>query len=682
MLGETDDRGGTWVLMALEVRCDCGNVYSLDAKMAGRKVRCGNCGQVVRVPEVTAAPEATAAQELDLGPAPTDDIVAAPRPMELPENMLSMEDDDASAPISEDDLPDFDVSDDDAEEPEIPRCPVCGNECDVGDSVCLACGAEIDVSGVGALNKILAKFPKKARIGVAAGLGVALLLWVAVAIWRAGRDSSYVAEGNLQLELTNYKEAQKSFAIALEWNPRNLDAISGGVKCALKSQQSLRVFVAKLSGLKRSKEPYDKKKAGAVYFALATHYSNKIKDGKSDPNVSIAQTYAARVNTLTKGEIKGLSELRGHINFKVGDWIQARNFYQAAIENETGDPLVLLNMARIERKDGNVEKASEYILKAETSNPAEANVELAKIKESQREWRQALVHWKKAVTAKEDLHSARVGYGRALLRDAKVKEGFVQAKEAKKLVSDDPATLALLCEALYRLGRYSPALTTAKELLALDAGNVVGQFYKGAVLLQQGLSGKDSKKMRQGESLITKTVRARKNPVDYVAAARILGQVKGRLNVALQMLTNALKIDKKLAEAHFLNVELLEKTNNLARVKKALEDALVALPQDISLNSKLADIYWGESREIKAIEMLRKLKRSHPDNVKVVLILANRLYDRAKEERDEPIPDEDREPLLKEAQKLFEDVKNRLKSTDPDVPIKIKAVKTQLLPFG
>ena len=131
-----------------------------------------------------------------------------------------------------------------------------------------------------------------------------------------------------------------------------------------------------------------------------------------------------------------------------------------------------------------------------------------------------------------------------------------------------------------------------------------------------------------------------------------------------------------------LNVELLEKTNNLGRVKKALEDALVALPKDISLNSKLADIYWGEGKEVSAIERLRKLKRSHSDNVQVLLLLANRLYDRAKEERDEPLPDEDREPLLREAQKLFEDVKNRLKSTDPDVPIKIKAVKTQLLPFG
>jgi tetratricopeptide (TPR) repeat protein len=663
--------------------------------MAGRKVRCGNCNQVVRVPEAPAA-----ASELDLlDVPPAEAMMAAPSPMEMPANMLSMEEDpSAASPIPEDDLPDFDDSDDSSDDDEVAvkeaaaaRCKVCGTEGTPGDTVCLACGAEIEQGRGGAFNKLLAKFPKKARIGVGIGLGVLLLIWVVVAIWRAGRDGSFVAEGQTQIDLEDFNTALKSFRTALEWNPKNLSAIEGAIKCCLKTGKKTEVpkYAQRLANVtgRRNQDPYDKTKAGEIYFVLAKYYKEQVIDKNSTSEKSSALVYVNKAKVLAGGSIEGIQELFGHIYFRSGDWPQARNFYKEAVKAETEDPLVYLNLARIARKEGKIEAARKYIAKAQTTNPAEANVELARIKESGKKWSEALGHWKQAVQAKGNLHSARIGYGRALLREGKIKDAFEQASEAKKLVQENDSeavkeTLALNCEVLFRLKRYDKALIEAESLLAVDKKSVVGQFYKGAILFQQGLNAKDSKKAREGELLMTRTVQVRQNPADYVAAAKILGSVKSKRSAALQLLDSALKVDSKYAEAHLLHVMLREKTNNPQLLKKAIENALKALPKNIDLNVRLSGIYWDQKKETLALDLLRKLKRQNPDTERVLLILANRLYERGREERDPPLPDEEREPLLKEALKIFLDAKKRLKSSEATLPNNIKAVKTELLPFS
>ncbi|MDF1662965.1 MAG: tetratricopeptide repeat protein, partial [Planctomycetota bacterium] len=528
--------------MALEVRCDCGNVYSLDANMAGRKVRCGNCGQVVRVPETSAPTEEL---ELQMAPEhevvppppiddmllpPEDDMMAAPAPMEIPASMLSMEED-AASPVP----PPIPEVEEEEEEEEVraPRCPVCGSDASPEDTVCLACGADIGNSGGagGALNKLLDKFPMKARIGIGVGLGILLLFWAGYAFWKSRQDSNYVAAAQTKMDLEDFKGALVDFKTALEWNPKNVNAIKGAIDCTLKAnpKASISTYTRNLAQASRD-EDVDKEKIGEICLSLARYYSRQIKSSQDSAPRGNATKYLDMAKR-NAGDMKGLTELRGHISFRAQDWIQAKTYYEDSDKAGTEDPLVFLNLARILLKDKMVDEAKAYIEKAKTANPAEANVELARIKEKEKDFETALGHWKAAVDAKSDLQPARVGYGRALLRASKYKEALKQVNAAKELLSDlddnsKKATYALRANTLFRLNKFIDALNQAEELLILDPKSNEGQFVKGAILLKQGLKAKDTNKQKQGKSLLDKAVRRLNNPKDYVGAAEILGQIK------------------------------------------------------------------------------------------------------------------------------------------------------------
>lgn len=699
--------------MALEVRCDCGNVYSINASMAGRKVRCGNCGQVVRVPETSApapAPAPSNDLELELAPPhevaapppvddlmlpPDDDMMAAPAPMELPDSMLSMEED-AGASMPPPPVPEMDDEEEEEEEevPQTPRCPVCGTDCSPEDTVCLACGADIGNSGGagGAINKLLDKVPPKARIGIGVGVAVLLVFWAGFAIWKSRQDSSYVSAAQTKLDLEDYKGALQDYKTALTWNKNNVDAIEGVIKCSLKIDPNANIagFTRNLGSAARD-EDADKEKIGKIYFILAEYYTRQIKgtDQKSQSARGNAQKYLDTSKRISGAALEGDTELRGHINFRARDWIQAKTYYTEAASNNTEDSLVYLNLARIFLKDGDADKAKEYISKAQSTNPAEANVELAKIKEKEKKYEVALGHWKAAVDAKSDLHPARIGYGRALMRASKYPDALKQVDVAMELLSDvsedgKKATYALRANALFRLNKFVDALKQAEELLALDPENKKGQFVKGAILIKQGLKNKDLSTQKQGKSLLDKAVRALNSPKDYVIAAEILGQIKAMQLDALRYTEAALTIESKYAEAHLLRVRLLEEKQNVVLIEKALVEALEALPKNIELSLKLANLYWGKNtdkKQIEALDLLRKLRARNPKSKEVLSTLADKLYDRGREDREPPLEDQERAPLLKEALKHYTNLRDTLKSNDSSLRTKIRAVKTQLAFF-
>lgn len=688
--------------MALEVRCDCGNVYSLDANMAGRKVRCGNCGQVVRVPE-TAAPaeelelqmapehEVNAPPPVDLMAPPEDDMMAAPAPMEIPDSMLSMEED-AASPMAPP-VPEVEEEVEEAEEEvQTPRCPVCGSDASPGDTVCLACGADIGTAGGagGAINKLLDKVPVKARIGIGVGLALLVLCWAGYAFWKSRQDSSYVSAAQTKMDLEDYKGALVDFRTALTWNPKNVNAIKGAIDCTLKTnpKASISTYTRNLAQAARE-EDVDKEKIADICLSLARYYASQIKSNQDSAPRGNATKYLDMAKRNGGDNLKGLKELRGHISFRAQDWIQAKTYYEEADKASTEDSLVHLNLARIYLKDKKVEEAKAYIEKAKQTNPAEANVELARIREGEKKFDLALGHWKAAVDAKSDLHPARIGYGRALLRASKYKEALAQVDAAKELLSDvnadgKKATYALRANTLFRLNKFSEALNQAEELLLLDTTSNEGQFVKGAILLKAGLKAKDLTKQKQGKTLLDKAVRRLNNPKDYVAAAEILGQIKTTQLDALRYVESALNIESKYAEAHFLRVKLLEEKNNPVLIENALVDALKALPKNIELSLKLAGLYWNkgkDEKQLEALTLLRKLRAKNPKSKEVLSTLADKLYDRGREDREPALEDEVRAPLLKEALKHYQSLKNDLKSEDPNLRTKIRAVKTQLAFF-
>ncbi|MDF1667120.1 MAG: hypothetical protein P1V97_35580, partial [Planctomycetota bacterium] len=88
-----------------------------------------------------------------------------------------------------------------------------------------------------------------------------------------------------------------------------------------------------------------------------------------------------------------------------------------------------------------------------------------------------------------------------------------------------------------------------------------------------------------------------------------------------------------------------------------------------------------DEKQIEALALLRKLRAKNPKSKEVLATLADKLYDRGREDREPPLEDEVRAPLLKEALKHYVNLKNNLKSDAPNLQTKINAVKTQLAFF-
>src|SRR5271170_7812680 len=99
--------------MAIEVHCDCGNVYSVGPELSGKKIRCKKCAVVLKVP------------------------------------VIPLGESQEPAPPSSEWEP---VTDDGKEAGGV--CPTCGTPAKAGDSVCLACGAVLKEAPPGLLERV------------------------------------------------------------------------------------------------------------------------------------------------------------------------------------------------------------------------------------------------------------------------------------------------------------------------------------------------------------------------------------------------------------------------------------------------------------------------------------------------------------------------------------------------
>src|SRR5438132_7523095 len=106
--------------MAIEVHCDCGNVYSVGPELSGKKLRCKTCNVVLKVPLVP------------LG----DSRETVPPSMEY--EVLKEGESTASV-----------------------ICATCGSPGKPGDAVCLSCGAPLGAGAPGLLERV----PKPVILG-------------------------------------------------------------------------------------------------------------------------------------------------------------------------------------------------------------------------------------------------------------------------------------------------------------------------------------------------------------------------------------------------------------------------------------------------------------------------------------------------------------------------------------
>jgi hypothetical protein len=132
--------------MAIQVFCSCGNSLSVGVELAGKKVRCKACSEVLRIPEV-----------------PLDE---------------SAEEEPTSGPD------DYEVV---ATEAVSITCPSCGATASPEDTACLACGSDIEAGGgLGALSKV----PRPVLLGAVGLVAFLILGFAAKAAWTATRPTT------------------------------------------------------------------------------------------------------------------------------------------------------------------------------------------------------------------------------------------------------------------------------------------------------------------------------------------------------------------------------------------------------------------------------------------------------------------------------------------------------------
>jgi len=682
--------------MAIQVRCDCGKEYSLSDDMAGRKVRCKSCREIIRVPELNDAAmpmpmEVPPSMEMDIPPSEElgfeDDssVVAKPAAFDLVGSTVPSDEEPLGDTNPEDysDSEEYDVLD--STEHEQVNCPMCGTECSPSDTVCLACGADILQGKPGLINEILTKVPKKVLIGVGIGLGVLVVVFLGYKIIASGFDDSYVSTGDhLRSVMSDNVGAIEQYKLALTWNPDNLNAYEGGLSCAeaAKKKSTGKFFAVRarkaLLRLRRAGDSYDKVQAARIHLTRARIYHSLVND-KGD---AIRALDAAEKEEPEDLDV--IKALRGHILFDAGEWSNAKPLYEALIKGKSKDPLVSLNLAKILRKSKDKKRAQKLIEAALQTHPAEANVELAQIREEEKKWELARENWKKAVAANGDLYEARLGYAKSLLKADQAAAARPHGERARELQPEKLQSRLTLAEILFRLKDFKPALVECEAALKIDEKDSSAQFFKGAIMVSQGLRARDSKMLREGKKLLLDTVQTRKNPIDLLASAKIVGQIKNQERTALRLVEDALRVDKGFGPAHIYKVELLQKMGqSKSAIRKAIEDAIEFAPKNVSLGRMLAGIYWDDGREAEAIALLRKLSKVRKNDEKLLLDLARRLVRYGSDERENPLEPELRQPVLEEALKLLETrLKNELKSKETGLEDLIQFVKTQLLQLG
>jgi tetratricopeptide (TPR) repeat protein len=557
--------------MAIEVHCDCGNVYTVGVELSGKKLRCKTCNVVLKVPLVPVG-----------------------------------ESSESAPPSSE-----FEVVKD-----EGVACATCGAPGKAGDSVCLACGAVLQGGGAPAL------VPRTALI---AGIAVVVLVVVAIVVttvWRSMHLSGLIAKGHDRLEKRDFGAARTAFEEALKASKDNLDALDGLVQIGIEqpSWNLVKNYGEKLA----PKLPAGSHRARTLASVARAHLeTGDFKQAerfaqealKEDPSQSGMDEVSAlalfgsspgpeAAEALKKADASGSRDPK--ITLALAKLAEPTNVHEARgwVDKAAGiadsDASVWVECARLREKDGDREGALGALKKAVQLDPqsAQAQTHLALAYLDAKDSK-ALETAKVAKSlAPDDALAART-LGAALLESNDAAGAKAELERAERLAPDDPAPSFLLGKALVRNGdvpggieRLERALHKSERdaALWLEAGRIVlvegKQPEKASAFLEHCLA------LKSGVPTPTPEQRGVFASAG-VFLARALAQGEGAREQRARRIEEALRdsitLDPKRRDAYLeLGTHLLD-LNNAKAAQEALERGLAVFPDDEDLLYKAGD---------------------------------------------------------------------------------------------
>jgi tetratricopeptide (TPR) repeat protein len=554
--------------MAIEVHCDCGNVYNVGGELSGKKIRCKKCAVVLKVPVIP--------MEQSGEPAP-------------PSNEWE--------PISEDG------------ENATPICQTCGTPGKKGDAVCLACGAALADAPPGLLEKV----PRKVLLGVLGAIAVAVVGTLGYKLVSSSHLSGLLASGNDKLNRGDVKGARADFDAVLKESKDSLPALDGLVRCGVKGSEWN--IVKKFGPVLSAKLPKGPQRA-RVRLDLA-----RAQFETSDWTSAEKSAHSAQEDDES---IEGADELVALALLGAKD-AKAEEALKKADSAGSKDPRIQLGLAKLAEDKGAIKDARAWADKAAanaTQDEAGAAVWIScgHYREKDGDVNGALNALKSACEANPKSGEAWTRLVLAYLEQKKFQDALAAASKAKDLAPDDGLAARALGEVLLETNDLEKAkveLERAEKLLPEDA---IATFLYGKALLRAG--DKDGG-VRRIEVAVKKLD---KDPQWAIEGGRAILENGGAAEKALNMLDVCVKsepkeltpaLTTKFADARILLARAAARTDRSRNVRLIEERLRQAIDMDPSRKDAYLDLgtHYAEVDNHKgAQDVLEKGLKLYPED--------------------------------------------------------------------
>ncbi|NOZ37672.1 MAG: PEP-CTERM system TPR-repeat protein PrsT [Gammaproteobacteria bacterium] len=334
--------------------------------------------------------------------------------------------------------------------------------------------------------------------------------------------------------------------------------------------------------------------------------------------------------------------LIGSLYANSGNNQRARSYFNDALKIQGSHPAATLGLARIERKESNIDKAISLYESLADNNAAGTTpmLELSEIAAQQNRTNDMLLWLEKARNTAPTEIRARMILAKYYLQNAQPKKAVAYTKEAIKQSPERPDIIALHGKALIALKRYNEALSTLKKLVTKLPESAAAQSMLGKTFLRLHMLS-DARKhlhkalMIQQDNIIAISLLAetelkdgnpdrslqyaktlQKQQPEYYIGHMLEGDIwmaKQNYNKAQHAYNNAWKRQQTatLAKRLFLA------SRNTSTPDKAIQPLLTWLknnPDDYSTHLYLASIYQSFKENKKAIKEYENILKLAPDN--------------------------------------------------------------------
>lgn len=373
--------------------------------------------------------------------------------------------------------------------------------------------------------------------------------------------------------------------------------------------------------------------------------SNYMQAGQIDNALKIAQLILVKEpkNPDTLALVGNLNITNNHDN-------QARTYFNKAIEIQQNHVAATMGLARLERKNGELNKAIVLYKNLVNANQAGTApmLELSEIAAQQKRTNEMISWLEKARNSTPTEIQARLILTQYYLRNTQPKKAEIYINEAIKQLPEQGEVLALYGKVLLAQKRYKEALPSLKKLVTISPQSTAAHSLLGAAYLHLHMPDKARQHLQKALliqsdnitalSLLAETELKDRNPDKTIELAITLQKLQAKNHIGYMLEGDAWMLKKNTNKAFiaYRNAWHKQQTAQLAKrlflasrdnanFNKAVTPLLNWLknnPDDSSTRFYLANVYQNANKNKKAIVEYEKILQQIPNNSAVLNNLA------------------------------------------------------------